>query len=153
MSPRERNAWIHLLAILIVFVPYFHFVLQTFMHEEAIGRPVLLALIVAAIAYTALSAIGQIVNRIAFGRIVSDERDAAIEARSLRIAYFTILSLVMTALGIMAFLGAVQPPSPTGRIWLPTFSVTSQFVFFCFVVAEVLRHATQIVCYRRESFA
>ncbi len=153
MSPRERNAWIHLLAILVVFVPYFHFVLQTFMHQEAVGRPVLLALIVAAIAYTLLSVLGQAVNQVAFGKPLSDERDATIDARSLRVAYFTILSLVMTALGIMALLGVVQSPSPAGLIWLPTFSVTSQFVFFCFVVAEVLRYATQIACYRHEAFA
>lgn len=80
MSLRERSAWICLISIFIVFVPYFIYVLHVF------------------------------------------ERN-----------------------------GAISPPSPEGRIRVPTFSVTSQYVLFCFVDAEAVRYLTQVICYRREA--
>jgi hypothetical protein len=151
MSPRERSAWIRLASILIVFVPYFLHVLRLFESDGPIGRRVCIAFIVAAIAHAILNGVAQAIDRIAFGARRTDERDAAIDAISLRVAYFSLTSLVLLALSTMAFLGAIAPVSATGRILLPGFALTSQFVLFCCVAAEVARHATQLACYRREA--
>lgn len=78
--------------------------------------------------------------------------DGAIDARSLRVAYFTLITLVFLVLGTIAFLGAITRPTAAGTILLPQYSLTSQYVFFCFASTEVVRHATQVICYRREAW-
>ena len=153
MSPREINAWIRLATILIVYVPYFAYVVELFRGNEPVGRPLCLAFVGAAIAHALLGGLAQPGARIVFGVEQVDERDRAIESLSLRVAYFALISLVMTAFGCMALLGAVSKPSATGTILLPGFSATSQFVFFCFVCAEALRHVVQLFCYRRGAWA
>ena len=151
MSSTERSAWIRIGSMLIVFVPYFLHVLRLFHEDGPIGRQICVAFLVAALAHGVLNAIGQSALVLIFGKPMRDERDAAIDAVSLRISYFTLISLVIGALSTIAFLGAITRPSATGGILLPAFALTSQYVFFSFVVAEALRHVTQVVCYRREA--
>lgn len=153
MSSTERSAWIRLGSLLIVFVPYFFYVLRLFEGDGPVGRATCVAFLAAAVTHGVLNALGQFALRLAFGRQMHDERDAAIDAISLRVSYFTLITLVLCALSTMALLGAMTPPSSTGTILLPGFAVTSQFVFLCIVAAEALRHATQLFCYRREAFA
>ena len=153
MSSTERSAWIRLGSILIVFVPYFQYVLRLFEADGPVGRATCIAFLIAALSHGVLNALGQFALFLIFGKALRDERDAAIDALSLRVAYFTLISLVLGALTTMAFLGAITPPSSKGTILLPGFSATSQFVFFSIVVAEVARHATQVFCYRREALA
>jgi|GEM_PF-1008254 len=149
MPSREINAWIRLATILIVYVPYFGYVLALFRGSEAVGRPLCLAFVAAAFAHGVIGGVAEAVAQIVQGKAPVDERDRAIEALSLRVAYFALISLVMTAFGCIALLGAISEPSAAGTILLPGFPATSQFVFFCFVCAEALRHAVQLFCYRR----
>ena len=149
MSAHERSAWIRLAAILIVFVPYFLYVLELFRRDGPVGRAVCLAFLLAAIAHGVVNAVGQAVVRVAFGAERSDERDAAIDARSLRVAYFLLTTLVLAAFSTIAFLGTITPPNAAGTILLPGFALTSQFVLLCFVAAEAVRHLTQVWCHRR----
>jgi hypothetical protein len=153
MSPVERTAWIRLVSILIVFVPYFGFVSLLFAHGDALAKPLYVAFVVAAVLHGLVNGIAQIAAQAVFGKEVIDERDRAIEALSLRIAYYTLISLVLGALGTLATLGFLTPPGPTGKIAVPTFIVTSQFVFCCVVIAELSRHLTQVFCYRKEAWA
>ncbi len=148
MSPCERTAWIRLASLLLVFVPYFVHVLDVLPRPNGVARPLLVAFVGAAVLHVVLTAALQAVARVAFGRAEPDERDAAIEARSLRVAYFALLATALTAFSIIAMLGVLQRPSDAGTILLPTFSTASQFVVFCIVAAEALRHATQVVSYR-----
>jgi hypothetical protein len=153
MSSTECSAWIRLASILIVFVPYFRYVLELLQSDGPVGRATCVAFIVAAFAHGVLNGLGQLALLLIYGKQLRDERDAAIDAISLRVAYFTLISLVLCALSTIAFLGAITPPSATGKILLPTFSTTSQFVFFSIVAAEALRHVTQLFCYRRGALA
>ena len=153
MSPTERSAWVRLGSLLVVFVPYFLFVLRLFQADGPVGRATCVAFLAAALAHGVLNALGQIALTLTFGRTMRDERDAAIDAISLRVAYFTLIALVLCALSTIALLGAVTPSTSSGTILLPGFAVTSQFVFLCIVVAEALRDVTQVSCYRREAFA
>ena len=148
MSPSERNAWIHLGSILVVFIPYFMHVARLFEAGGPVAKAICIAFIGAALAHAVLNVVGQTVVAVLFGRQTRDERDSAIDGWSLRVAYFSLITLLLGALGTFAFIGAVSVPSAAGRILLPTFSATSQYVFFAFVVAEALRHATRVVCYR-----
>jgi hypothetical protein len=153
MSSTERSAWVRLGSTLIVFVPYFQYVLRLFQTDEPVGRATCVAFLVAALSHGVLNGLGEFALYLMFGKALRDERDAAVDAISLRVAYFTLISLVLGALTTMVFLGAITPTSSKGTILLPGFAMTSQFVFFSFVVAEVARHATQVFCYRREALA
>lgn len=153
MSSTERSAWIRLGSLLIVFVPYFLYVLRLFQDDGLIGRATCVAFLVAALTHGVLNALGQFALWLAFGKQMHDERDAAIDAISLRVSYFTLITLVLCALSTFALLGAITTLSSTGRILLPGFAVTSQFVFLCIVAAEALRHGAQVFCYRRAAFA
>ena len=153
MSPHERNAWIRLISLSLVFVPYFAHVLRLLHADAPIGRAICVAFLVAALAHGLLNGALQAVARLVFGAERIDERDAAIDARSLRVAYFSMINLVLAALGTVALLGAVTRPSANGGLLLPGFVLVSQSVFFCVVVAEASRHRTQVFCYRREALA
>ena len=153
MSSTERSAWVRLGSLLVVFVPYFLYVLRLFQDDGPVGRATCLAFLGAALTHGVLNALGQFALFLAFGKPLHDERDAAIDALSLRVSYFTLITLLLGALSTMALLGAITMPSSADTIALPGFSVTSQFVFVCIVAAEALRHVTQVFCYRREAFA
>ena len=153
MSPRERSACIHLASLLIVFVPYFAHVAERFAHGVTTARPLMIEFVGALVVYLILNGLMHAIAAIAFGQPLHDERDAAIEARSLRVAYGTVLGLSWTALAITLFIGIVQTPSDAGLVWLPTFTLTSQYLLFSFLVAEALRYGTQLFCYRTGSLA
>jgi hypothetical protein len=147
MSPCERTAWIRLVSILLVFVPYFGFVALLFSHGDALIRPLYLAFLVAAVLHALVNGIAQVAAQAVFGREMRDERDRAIEALSLRVAYYALICLLLGALATLATLGFLTPPS-FGTIPVPTFTVTSQYVFCCVVAAELARHLAQVFCYR-----
>lgn len=86
MSPLERSAWICLASIIVVFVPYFIYVLHVFERDGAIAQPILVAFVVAGIAHGILNRIAQALMAVRFGITRRDERDAAIDARSMRVA-------------------------------------------------------------------
>jgi len=149
MSPRQRSAWIRLASILVVFVPYFVYVLKLFDSGQPIGRPLCVAFLLAAAAHAVFNGVAQgISSSPLFGCEFSDERDRAIDALSLRIAYYTLIVLLLAALSTFASVGFLTVPSEDGTIPMPGNLITSQFVFFCVVLAEASRHVTQVWCYR-----
>ena len=150
MSPRQRSAWIRLASILVVYIPYFLYALKLFDSGQPIARPLCVAFLVAAVAHGVFNGVAQTISSLPlFGCELSDERDRAIDALSLRVAYFTLIVLLLGALSTLAALGFFTIPSPTGMIAMPGYSLTSQYVFFCVVLAEASRHVTQVWCYRQ----
>jgi hypothetical protein len=154
MSPCERTAWIRLGTILLVFIPYFWIVGTLFAHDAAPrAKAVYVLFIVAAIAHGVLGGVVQAIANLVFGKPIQDERDRAIEALSLRVAYFALISLLMGALGTLAVLGFLSPPNELGRIPVPTFVMTSQYTFCSCVLTEALRHLVQVLSYRKTAWS
>jgi len=150
MSPRQRSAWIRLASILVVFIPYFLYVLRMLESGQPIARPLCVAFLLASAAHAVFNGVVQAISSSPlFGCEFSDERDRAIDALSLRIAYYALIVLLLLALSTFAALGFFTVPSENGTIPMPGYAVTSQFVFFCVVLAEASRHVTQVWCYRR----
>ena len=151
MAWRERSAWICLVSTCVIFGAYFRFVVQTFASGDAVARPTLVAFLLACVVLAAVTAGVHVVSALVFGVQKADERDARIEARAVRVAYYFLIGCAFTAIACMAVLGAVQAPSPHGTIRVPGFSVTLQAVLFACVVAEVLRWMVQVICYRLDA--
>jgi hypothetical protein len=151
MGWRERSAWICLVSTCVIFGVYFWFVARTFAHGQAVAQPVLVAFLVACVAFAIVVGSVHALSALLFGMQRADERDAAINASALRVAYYFLIACIFTAFPVVALLGALQPAAPDGRIWVPGFSITSQVVLFCCVAAEALRFAVQVVAYRRDA--
>ena len=151
MSWRERSAWICLVSTCAIFGVYFRFVLQTFTSSDAVARPVLVAFLLACVVLAVVTGGVHIVAALVFGVDKADERDTKIEATAVRVAYYFLIGCVFTAIACLALLGAVQAPSPEGKIWVPGFSLASQAVLLVFVVAEVLRYGVQVMFYRLDA--
>lgn len=149
MSPRERLAWIRLVSLVVVFVPYVAYVVALFGADRALARPLSLAFVAASIAFLAVHAVGEIAMRTTNPCRPADERDRAIENVSMRFAYVALIVLVLGAISTIEVLGVFTPPSPDGRIPMPGWAVASQFAFVSVVVSETLRNVVQVVCYRR----
>ena len=147
MSLREKSAWASLIATVMVFVPYFRYILGLFASGELQPVRVLAAFVGATVYLTLLSiAIGLVVELLS-RREPRDERDVAIDAKSYRVAYAVLSAGGMFAVVMIVFLGVVPAPKLRNEILAPQF--LSQALLFCFVLAEAVRAITQIVCYRR----
>jgi hypothetical protein len=150
MSSSERTAWIRLVSIPLVFGPYFWLVGGLFSHEDVLRAKTIYVLFLgASIVHGVLNGIAQAISNVALGKDLQDERDRAIESLALRVAYFALISLLLGALGTLAVLGFLTPTNETGRISVPSFVMTSQYVFCSCVLAEALRHIVQVLSYRR----
>ena len=149
MSPRELSAWIRLVAILVVFVPYAAYVLRLFASHEPIARTLCVAFLAASVAFLIVVAVAEALSRSRHVCLPGDERDRAIERVGMRVAYVALVVLVLGAVSTYAVLGYLTPPSADGSIATPSYSVTSQFALISVVIAEALRHLTQVVCYRK----
>jgi hypothetical protein len=154
MSSCERTAWIRLVTILVVFVPYFWLVGTLFAHEDAVrAKTIYVLFVIAAVAHGVLNGIAQAISGTVLGKPIKDERDRAIEALALRIAYYTLISLILGALGTLATLGFLSPPNELGRIPVPSFVLTSQYTFCSCVLSEALRHVVQVLLYRKAAWS
>lgn len=135
MSFREKLAWICLVTTILVFVPYFAYVFSLFASGEPKLGAVLQAFVIAVVIQIVLSVVANIVI-VAFRSRVEppDERDRAIDFRSLKISYYVLAVSVFLAIGCVL-------------VYSPLF--ISQMLLLCFVAAEVTRYSTQAFCYRR----
>ena len=149
MSSRERIAWIRLVSLVVVFVPYIAYVGALFAADAARARPLSIAFVAASVAFLVVNAVGEAILRTSNPCRPRDERDRAIENVSMRTAYVALVVLVLGAISTFEVLGVMTPPSTDGRIPVPGWALTSQFAFVSVVVAEALRSVTQVVCYRR----
>jgi polyferredoxin len=149
MSFREKSAWVCFISTLVVWIPYFAYVIQLFGRGELFAGPIVAAFIGAVIFQTVLGIVAFIVIAIRSREEPKDERDLAIESKAYKNAYFVLVVCIFAVGWII-----IPPALAAGReiaAQLLTPVAISQMVLFCFVAAETTRFATQVVSYRRGS--
>ena len=142
MSFREKGAWICLASTVVVFVPYFWFVLQLSARGELTVAAIMPALVAAIFFQAVINVAASIAVAVFSGSDPADERDRSIELRSFRNAYLILAVTLVSAIAVATF----SPPSFGALI---TLVFMSQVLLACFVVAESAKYLTQVVCYRR----
>lgn len=147
MTFREKSAWASLLATAIVFVPYFRDVFARFAQDSLQPEDVLGGFIGAVIYLTMLEIVAAIAVAILSRRSTTDERDAAIDARSFKGAYYVLSVSGMLVILAVTFLAVVPVSVIQDRALAPAF--LSQVLLLCFVLAEAVKSLVQIVSYRR----
>jgi hypothetical protein len=153
MSFREKSAWTGLLITLIVYGPYFTTVFSAISPRDGIWSPGLGDLLVAFIGAAILQVVLSIVFHVAIAlhgrREQPDERDLAIESKSVRVAHGVLVAgFSMIGFGALAFGVASNVLDATV---FQACVLLSQVVLFCLVVAEGAQYLTQVVAYRRGS--
>ena len=143
MSFREKGAWVCLLTTVAVFVPYFAQIFRLFVDGELKTGSVITAFFIASFWQVLLNVIAKIVIAVRSRQEPRDERDIAIESKSFRHAYWVFAFFVWLVI-------MVAPVSSIAGHLL-TSAFISQMLFLCFVIAEVTRYLTLVVCYRRGS--
>ncbi len=148
MSLREKSAWICLVTTGVVFVPYFVFVFRLFGQQDHSLASYIGAFVVAVFWQIILNVGAQIYVTIRGGEEPKDERDVAIEAKAYRNAYLVLVSLAWTvpfvALPVAAAMGQPVIPLSKGPLLF-----ISQLLLLSFVLAEMAKYLTQVICYRR----
>ncbi|MEO6709323.1 MAG: DUF2178 domain-containing protein [Planctomycetota bacterium] len=139
MSHRERNAWISLLATLVIggaWVWRISTATRGALAEpgELIGL-LIGAVVLAVILAIALGILTAIVTRRSEKPAPADERERLIEMKATRLSYGMVLALVMT----LAFAADVGLES----------SLLAHGIFGCVLAGELLRHGLQLWHYRR----
>jgi hypothetical protein len=145
MPVREKSAWASLATLVLVFVPYFVQVCRSFFSDQLDPGEVL-GLFIGAVVLQIILQIGiHIVFAFVPGDDRTDERDEAIEAKSLRWAYAVFGAMSMSwVLMVLVLANVPETPAPVlGPLWL-----TQQLVF-CFVIAEAVKYLVQAISYRR----
>jgi len=139
MSYREKVEWLYLIAFVVTYVPYFALaVLDPPAAGELPNLPQLGRFGATAVAQMLILAVGFAVLRLrtpADDRGPADERDREIERRSLRYAYFVLITG-------MILVGVVMPFTEGG--WQIV-----NAALFAIVVAELVQHGLAVRAYRR----
>jgi hypothetical protein len=140
MPYREKTAWLSLLAMAIVFVPYFAIVASSHSRPPVPSLHQLALFAVAAVVQMAILGIGHLyLNHGSPGeaRTPPDERDVAIMRRSITFAYYVLI-------GGMILVGCVMPFNSSG--WT---IINAALVMI--VLAEVVHYGVVVVSYRRQA--
>jgi hypothetical protein len=141
MSYREKIAWLSLIAMVATYGPYFTLVAKGPVSWEPLPRFHPLALFaLASIVRMLILGAGYLYLRLAFPqqeRPPRDERDRAIDHRSLGAAYYVL----MTG---MILVGCFMPFSSTG--W----TIVNATIFWI-VAAEVIRYGAVVANYRAQA--
>jgi hypothetical protein len=138
MSHREKIAWLSLIAMAVAYGPYFMFVGRGPGHWEPFPQlhPLGLFALLSIVRMLILGA-GYLYLRLGSpreDRAPRDERDRAIEHRSLSIAYYVLIAG-------MILVGCIMPFSSTG--W----SIVNAAIFWI-VAAEVVHYGVVVASYR-----
>jgi magnesium-transporting ATPase (P-type) len=149
MSFREKSAWVCFITTLIVWIPYFAYVVQLFQRGELSAGPIIAAFIGAVVFQTALGIVAFIAIAIRSRQEPKDERDMAIESKGYKNAYFVLAFACLFAISWIIVYAVAAGPESAARLLTPT--AMSQMLLFCFVAAEATRYGTQAISYRRGS--
>lgn len=144
MSFREKSAWTCLVTTVGVFGVYFAYVFRLFEQRELTTVAMFAAFSSAVVVQVVLIIAVSIGLAIQTPEVRRDERDVAIDSTAYRNAYSVFALACWTAISILA----LSPASTPAREAL-TPAFMSQVLLLCFVVAELARYLTQVVCYRR----
>ena len=141
MSYREKTAWLSLIAMALTFGPYFAY-LGVVPHapETLPDVPQLVLFGITAVAYALIVAIGNLVlyrRSPEEARTPLDERDLAIQRRSLSAAYYLLIAGIIEV-------GVVMPFNAGG--WKIIHAA-----LFMIVAAELVHYGVVVVSYRRQA--
>ncbi len=143
MPFREKRAWISFVSIFLVSIVYFSYLILVYLRDPLPPFNYLAHLALLAISAFVLLEIALLVglNMISSKeeRMPKDERELMIEARATKIAYISLL--------IMSFIAAALVVHHPPRFsWL-----MGNLVILAIVLAELIKHGTVIVLFRRAS--
>ncbi len=141
MPYREKIAWLSLIAMTVAYVPYFAIINAGYLPPRPLPDLRQIGFLCAvSVARVLILGIGYLLIRHGSpqeARIPPDERDRAIDSRSVAIAYYVLMAG-------MILVGCFMPFSTSG--W-PIVNAT----IFMIVVAEVVRYGIAVVNYRRQA--
>lgn len=147
LSFREKSAWITLLVLLFVYLPYFSRV-SRFAQRAELSLPTVVGLFIPAlILQIALMVIAHIAISVGARDPGRDERDRAIEAKAFRNGYFVFSTAICCAAMWMLTFSTLQKAGEQ-TAWLSIGGI-SQVLLLCLVLAEVTKYGTHVICYRR----
>src|SRR5262249_54793287 len=138
MSFREKTAWVTLCAILAVSVMYW-------IHVPTLLEPhphmwVLHAMGASLVAYLLIEVVAWVILRLRHPRDArqpADEREQLIDLQAIRIAYYVFAAGSLAAIFLTLHLTDIGPLG------------MGMAVFMTFVLSQIAKHVTRIICYRR----
>jgi len=136
LSYQEKSLYGTLAADLIVYVPYFVYVMHNATTLTHIVGTIVLLIIAQIVLQSGIA--------IATRNRITDERDREIAALGYRAGYFTLVGMILTGMGLLwvhVVMGTLNP----NHMGLHFLSVFLGMV----VVAELVKIVTQLVAYRR----
>jgi hypothetical protein len=136
LSYQEKSLYGTLAADLLVYVPYFVYVIH---HPNTLTQIIgtIILLIVAQIVL-------QTIIAIATRNRITDERDRHIAGLGYRNAYFALVSMILLGMGLL-WLHTINGELPINRMGLHFLSVFLGMV----VISEIVKIVTQLIAYRR----
>jgi hypothetical protein len=141
MPYREKTAWLSLLAMVVTFGPYFTMIAMRSYPSEPLPNLRQLGLFaVTAIAQALLLGVGHLYLRrgsVLEARMPPDERDRAIQQRSVSSAHYVLIAG-------MILVGCVMPFTSSG--W----SIINAALFMI-IAAEVVHYGVAVFSYRRQA--
>ncbi|GLY19563.1 hypothetical protein Kisp01_65770 [Kineosporia sp. NBRC 101677] len=140
MPYREKIAWLSLIAMAVTFGPYFAFAAAPGGGDRLPGLHLLVPFGTAAIAQAVLLGLGHWFLRRRSpldARMPLDERDRAIDRRSVTLGYYALIAG-------MILVGVVMPFNAEG--W----SIVNA-ALFAIIIAEVVHYASVVTSYRLQS--
>jgi hypothetical protein len=140
MSFREKSAWISMLSMSAIYGFYFWSIAGSGGLRHAAGfhsGPLLLGTVVALVVVQIVLHTLIAIQRPAEAQAPRDEREKLIDLKSTRIAYHGLA----TGVALACFFGA----------FTPAIVFDTNALLFILVTAEILRAATQIICFRRSA--
>jgi hypothetical protein len=135
MSFREKSAWISLVAILVIFLPYFWRVAQVLQGDARFPFEFAVAFLMAFVLVEIAAHIVVALQAPKDVRAPKDERERLIEMRATRVAFHVLVVGALAGVGTMHL---------TQSVW-----VMSQAVLLAIVLAELVKFGGQILYYRR----
>ncbi len=136
LSYQEKSLYGTLAADLIVYVPYFVYVIHHPTTLSHIVGTIILLIVAQIILQTAIA--------IATRNRITDERDRQIAGLGYRNAYFALVGMILTGMG-MLWLHTVYGPLNPNHMGLHFLSVFLGMV----VIAEIVKIISQLFAYRR----
>jgi hypothetical protein len=136
LSYQEKSLYGSLAANLLVYVPYFVYV----MHHPTTLTHIVGTIILVIVAQIVL----QIVIAIASRNRITDERDRQIAGLGFRNAYFALVSMMLVGMGLL-WLHSVNGSLNPNHMGLHFLSVFLGMI----VISEIIKVVTQLIAYRR----
>jgi hypothetical protein len=147
MSPREVGSWLSLLTTLAIYGAFF-FATATGAVRGADQIGLLIGLVVLqVVVLVVIEIVLAIVRRRA---PEADERDAAIDLRAYRNAYWVLaFSVASVTIAYVAWGGVASvPEAAAAGLRGPSVALVGNALLLCFVAAEIAHALTQVVLYR-----